>query len=157
MNATAQWVNHQTMAHTWTDLYFYTVAVRWSSDVILWMSFTLSLFLLHQSSAPSLQTKIKGLDRNDKDWEGPYSQSRKNGNRIGNQKHGLSIQSHSLQYNHFCLQLIIKKQISLMVEKQKFYSGRIKISWTNTQKIVSPFRASLQSFQSIILQVWASN
>lgn len=115
-------------ALTWTDNYFYdwqkdemmvgTDQYSSSSDVILRMTFTLSLFLPHQPSASSLQTKIKGLDRNDRDWEGPYSQSRKNGNRIGNQKQGLSIPSHSLQYNHFCLQLIIKKQISLMVEKQ---------------------------------------
>lgn len=121
-----------------------------SSDVI--MTFTLSLFLPHQPSASSLQTKIKGLDRNDSDWGGPYSQSRKNGNRIGNQKHGLSIQSHSLQYNHFCLDLIIKKQISRRRSKalEKFYSGRIKICGTNTQKTTSLFRARLQSFQSII-------
>lgn len=94
-----------------TDLY------SSSSDVILRMTFTLSLFLPHQPSASSLQTKIKGLDKNDRDWGGPCSQSRKSSNRIGNQKHGLSIQSHSLQYNHFCLELIIKKLISLMVEK----------------------------------------
>jgi len=30
----------------------------------------------------------------------------------------MAIKSNSLQYNHFCLDLIIKKQISLMLEKQ---------------------------------------
>jgi len=108
MKATAQWVNHHTMALTRTNWYFcaiewFEVAVRlndgWNRP-IQWCcqcpSPSVRSYPISQQHLPWRQI-LKGLDRNDRDWGGPYSQCRKKSNRIGNQKHGYQIQFSPIQ------------------------------------------------------------